>query len=138
LHRVIVNQKEPIAAPCHIASDFSVLRHVDRYTLGAAETWDVVDCNLSRGVQDRMDRSHWSLDLVLSRLNSSHVRQGHDQTDRSVATHSQIANIITEDHPGGGGRIDRLAEKSTDHDVGSTRLVNIRGAKRVVLVAKTI
>ena len=64
------------------------------------------------------------------------VGQCRNQTNRSVTTHAQIANVIEEDHTGNARRIHGFAEQSANHHVGTPRLIHYGGAKTVVPAAE--
>ena len=88
-------------------------------------------------MQDCADGADRRLDLVLSGLDALHVGQSCNQANGPVAAHSQVANIVKEDDPGGARGIDRIAEQSADYHVGASRLIHNGRAEIVVLVAKT-
>ena len=46
--------------------------------------------------------------------------------DRPVAAHAQVARVVEEDHPGGAGRVGRLAQERPDQSVPAARLVDHR------------
>ena len=61
-------------------------------------------------MQDCTDGSDRSFDAVFPRRNALHKGEGRDQSDGSVATHSEITDIIKEDHTRGASAIDGLAQ----------------------------
>jgi hypothetical protein len=55
-----------------------------------------------------------------------------------VTTHSQIANVIEEDHTGNARWIHGIAKQCPNHDIGPPRLIHNGGAKTVVLAAEAL
>ena len=66
------------------------------------------------------------------------MRERHRQTDRSMAAHADVADVVEEDHSGGTARIDRLAQQRADDHIGSSRLVDDARAIVVVLRAEAL
>jgi hypothetical protein len=52
-----------------------------------------------------------------------------------VAAHSNVSDIIEEDHASGAGFVDRLTEKRTDDDIGASWLID-DGCPEVIMQAK--
>ena len=71
-----------------------------------------------------------------SRLDPSQMSQGHANSDRSVAAHAQVSDIVEENDAGRASGILRLQQQSTHHDIRAARFVYNGRAKRVVLFTK--
>jgi hypothetical protein len=74
---------------------------------------------------------------MFARLNAPHKSKRCHQSDRAVAAHPEISNVIEEDHPGGTGGIGGLAQQSPHYDVGPSRFIDDRRAKAVMLAPET-
>jgi hypothetical protein len=55
-----------------------------------------------------------------------------------MTAHSQIADVVDEDHSRHAAWVGRFAQKRAHHYVGTTRLVDYCGAKAIMLVAKAL
>jgi hypothetical protein len=66
----------------------------------------------------------------------AHVLKRFDESDRAMAAHSEISDVVKKDHPGGGIRIHRLAQKCTDDGIVAARLPNDRRAQSVMISLK--
>ena len=69
---MVAHQEKPVSAPCHVAVDFAVERHVDFHVGGQAVAGNVVHRNFTVRVQHGGDRSDGSFDAVLAGLNAIH------------------------------------------------------------------
>jgi hypothetical protein len=87
-------------------------------------------------VQDGAHGSYRSLDPVLPGLDPIHKVQRSHETDCPVTAHAEISNVIKEDDAGGAGRIDRVAQQCSYHNVGAARLIHDSRSEIVVLAAK--
>ena len=70
------------------------------------------------------------------RLQPFEISQRDNQSDRPVTAHSEIADIIEEDHTSCARRINWLAKERTDNNVRSTRLVDDGRPERIMPGAK--
>jgi hypothetical protein len=81
--------------------------------------------------RDRADRS---LEDVFTRLDPSHMFQSSYQSDRPMAAHAEIADIVKEDHTRDCRVIHRFAQKRADDGLITSRLANDGRTQFVVLV----
>jgi hypothetical protein len=142
-HAVMPNEEKPVSSPGYIPANLSITRHVDRNIGVTSITRDIVDRDLvdrdlALFVQDRAHNAHRRLDLVFSGSDTLHVRQGGNQPDRTVTTHSQIAHIIKEDHAGSTRSINRVTQQSPYHHVGTARLIHHGGPETIMLASKAL
>src|SRR5213078_2640411 len=114
---MFTDQKEPVAAPRDIAHYGSDSFNIDSDIFCKTITRHIGDRDKSVRFQFRFDRPDRSLDDMLSRTDLAHVFQSPNQSDRPVAAHSEIADVVKKDHTGRIVPIDRFAKKRTDHRV---------------------
>lgn len=58
-----------------------------------------------------------------SGTDASHVGECCDEADGSTPPHSEVTDVVEEDHAGGGVWIDGFAEKRADDDLRSFQLL---------------
>ena len=73
------------------------------------------------GCRDDSDRCFNAMD---SGADSAQACERGDEPDSAVAAHSNVSDIIEEDHASGAGFVDRLTEKRADDDVGTSWLID--------------
>src|SRR5271169_7008967 len=132
-HQVVVHQEEPVSPPSHVAAYFAVARHIDFDVCGQAVARDIVHRDFTVRMQDGTHGSDGSLDAMLPGRDLFQKRKSSHQADGAVTTHTEITHVIKEDDAGSAGRIKRLAQERSHHDVGAPRLVDDSGSKTVVL-----
>src|SRR5258706_11818585 len=59
-----------------------------------------------------------------------------NQANRAVTTHSEVADVVEENHAGITRRIGRLDQERAHDDIGAAWLIHNRGTKRVVMLAQ--
>lgn len=74
---------------------------------------------------------------MLSRGDFSHMRQGCNQSNRAVAAHAEISNVVKEDDTDAALWIMRFAQQRSYDDVRSSRLVYDCGAEQIMIPTKT-
>ena len=74
---------------------------------------------------------------MCSGLNAPEMGQGRNDTDRAVAAHPEVRDVIEKQHAGNTGFIERLAQQCPDERVGTSRFVDNRGTEVVVFAVKT-
>jgi hypothetical protein len=89
-------------------------------------------------MQRRGDRADRRLDPVLSGLRMTEISERRDQSDRAMAAHANVADVVEEDHPAGIGGVGRCAKERADQHVRAARFVDDRPAPRIVLVAEAV
>ena len=104
-------------------ADRAVPRDLDGELLDRPVARDVADRHLVGTVQRRLDDADRRLDPVRPRPDLAQVGERHQQADRPVAAHPEVADVVEEDHPGGARRVGRLDQERPDHRVRPPRLV---------------
>src|ERR1041384_2446282 len=69
---------------------------------------------------------------------SSHMSQGHDQPDRSVAAHPQITHVVKIDHSRHTRLIHRLDQQRPDNDIRSPRFIDDRPPPAIIFSPKSL
>jgi len=135
--RVVLDEKEPVAAPGDVSFELPVTGDV--YGNGGSKTiaWDVRDGDPAIFVEMGRNSAYWGFDLMLSRADSAHVSESRDEADGSVAAHSEVSDIVEEDDSGGGCGIDWFAEECADDDFGSAGFTDDSAAEMIEFGMKT-
>jgi hypothetical protein len=89
-------------------------------------------------VQNGFDNAHRCFDLMLPGTDAAYVGKCCDQSDHSMTAHSQIADIVKENHSGNTSRIYRLTKKCAHKDIRAAWFVDNSGAKVVVALCETM
>jgi type I restriction enzyme M protein len=97
-----------VAAPRHVPSDGADARHVDRDGLLRAPARDVCYGDVAIWMQRGRDDADRRLYLVFARLNAIQVCQRGYESDRAVAAHAEIADVVEEDGTSEASLIVRL------------------------------
>lgn len=138
IHLVMSHQKEPVASPCHVAAHFAIARDFDSNVGCPAVTGDIVHRDFAFIMQNGRDNADWSLDAVLARSDAVHISERRDQSDGSVATHSQVTHIIEKDDARNTGTVHGFAQQGTHNYVRSSGLIHHRRAERVMLLPESL
>jgi hypothetical protein len=93
-----VNKKKPVAAPGLVSCNEAISRYIQRDIFMQPGRRNVFDRHLSGLMQRRCHRARWRLDLVLTGPNPSHVPKRPHQTDRAMAAHTEIINVVEIGH----------------------------------------
>src|SRR5438045_2055940 len=94
LHRRMIHQEEPIAAPRHISANFAVAWDVHWYICLSTVTWHILNSDLA-GFMERCGHcADRRLDLMRSGIDFPKIAERGDQSDSSMYAHSQIADVI--------------------------------------------
>src|SRR5262245_33418320 len=107
---MILDQEKPVAAPGDIAMDRTVTLDGDAHGMGMAIARHIPDCYPPIVGQMRGDDTDGGLDAMLAGLDTTHVRQRRNQSDRAMAAHAEVAHIVEEDHARSARRIARSAQ----------------------------
>ena len=97
---MFLNQEEPVSTVRDVADHRAMAFDMDCNCLPVTVGWNVADGDVT--VLVKFD-AHWangSFDEVFTRKDPVEPLKSLDQADGSVATHSQISNVVEEDHPG--------------------------------------
>ena len=73
---------------------------------------------------------------MLAGLNSTEVLKGGDETDHSMAAHSEKTNVIEEDYSCGAIGLTGRDDHCADEDIGTARFVHDGGTKAIMLLAE--
>src|SRR5438552_2008350 len=84
------------------------------------------------------DDAHGRRDPMAAWPDPTEMRERHRRTDRSMAAHADVADVVEEDHARSTARIDRLAQQRADDHIGSARLIDNARAIAVVLRAEAL
>src|SRR5215204_4525273 len=134
---MITDQKEPVATPGYVAFYRAAVK-LDRNVLCKSITRYICDRDVSVRFQFRFDRTDGCLDQMFPGSDLAHMFQRSNQSDRSVSTHSEIADVVKEDHAGRIFLIGRFAKECTYHRIMPARFANDSSAKIVVITPKAI
>ena len=96
--------------------------HCDFGSLAKAR--NIADRHIAALMQPRRHNPDGSFHSVLSGSDPSQVSQRRYQPNRPVSAHSQIADIIKEDHARRARAIKRFAQQRTHHHVRAARFIN--------------
>ena len=133
---VLLGEKEPVAAPGHVARDLPAARQFDDRLLRLAIGGNVRDRHRAILMQRHRDHAHRRFDAMLPRLDAPQMRQGHDQADGPVPAHAQEGDVVEEDDPRDAALVARLHQQRPHEHVRAARLVHDRPAKIFVPLAK--
>ncbi len=97
---------------------------------------DVFHRDLAVGGQRSGDDTDRRFDPVRSRADPSEPGEGRDQTDRAVAAHPEVGDVVEEDDPGDAAGIGRRTEQRSHHRIRSAGLVDRGGPVPVELAAE--
>jgi len=75
---------------------------------------------------------------VLPRTDSSHVGEGRYDTDGAMTAHSEVPNVVEEDHGRGGLWINGFAEERADYNLRSARLTDDSAPEVVEFAPKAL
>src|SRR5215470_4440732 len=114
---MLVNQEEPVSSPRHVTSHFSITRNSNGHVSSATIARHIVHGHFARLMQNRTHHTNGSLDPMFPGSDAIQVVESGDQTDRSVAAHAEIANVVKEDHAGSRGTIHRFAEECAHNHI---------------------
>ena len=84
------------------------------------------------------DDSDRRFDPMAPRLEPADMRQRHGEANRPVAAHSEVSDIVEENHGGGARRVIRLAEERADERVVAARLVDGGAAEMIELAGEGV
>src|SRR6266851_3487841 len=129
---VVVHEKEPIAAPGHVACHRTISFDFDSHRFEVPVAGDVADCHFAGFVKGCRYHADRSFNAMLARLNAPQVGEcGHDAYG-PVPAHPDIADVVEEDHPRQAGLVPRFGQQCPDEDVGASRFADHGGTERVV------
>ena len=135
---VLFHQVKPVAAPGDISVNLPVARHVDGDRNAGAKTGNVFDRDFAGWMQRGGDDSDGGFNAMDARADSAEMREGDDEPDGSMAAHADIADVVEEDHTGGAGGIDGIAEERADDYVRTARLIDDRCAEIIMQTLEAI
>src|SRR5205814_703309 len=95
---MIVDQKKPVATPGDVSSNFTVSRNLNRYIFRKAVARHVGDGNFSAFVEQRFDYAHGRFNAMSAWPNALQIRERRYHANGAMSAHSQIGNVIKEDH----------------------------------------
>src|SRR5690348_5421847 len=111
---MIVDEKKPVAAPRYITRDWSDPghEHCDAGTMTI--TPHVRNLDLTVFVKVGHDGSDGRLDAMSAWFDAAEVSQRGDDTDRAVAAHAEVSDIVEEQHAGHATVVDWCAQQRAD------------------------
>lgn len=129
---VVLDEEEPVAAPCNFAGDGSVAGDFDGDAGAVAVGRDVAEGYLAVRAEFGFNYPYRGFDAVDAGLDLADVREGDDDADGPVAAHAEVACVVEEDDAGDAGGVAGLEEVGADEDVGAARLAEDGAAEVVV------
>ena len=136
--RALFYQKEPVAAPGHVACNGSVTGHVDGDSGMYAVGGQVVDCG-ARGVfQASLNHADGSFQLVPAGLYLAQIGQRGQHANGAMAAHSQKASIIKVEYSGSGSWIGGFEDHRPHQNLRSPGFAQNGPAKAVMLFTKNL
>ncbi len=136
--RMVFDQKEPVAAPGHIAMHDAMSRHIDRDMGAIAIGGDIRDRYFAIRPQRNLYVAYGSLKSVHSHPDSPQVHQRSGHADGSMPAHAEIARVVEEDHAGRCVAADRLYKQCAHQHVRAARLQQNRPAIDIMLRAHAL
>lgn len=133
---MIVDEKKPVSTPGDVADDRAASGYLDLNIRGTAVAWDIVNGDVSVVMQDGLDFAYRGFDFVCASVESVHVGERGDESDGAVPAHSEVADIVEEDHARGAVAIDWIAKQTSDDNVRTTGLGDDGRAERIVIAAE--
>lgn len=133
---MVADQEKPIAAICDIAGDGAEAGDLDFNTFGVAITWNIGDADHAVGIEIGFDSADGRLNFMYSGGDAAHIFEGLYETDRSVAAHSEISDIVEENHAGGSIGINGLTEQRSNHGIVAARFANDGRTQSIMITAK--
>ncbi len=95
--RRVRSQKKPVAAPGDVSAHGAETGHLDLNRFGEAIALDIFDRRRAVVDQFYADHADRRLEAMASGLEPAHMRERHGETDRAVAAHADIADIVEVD-----------------------------------------
>ena len=121
---VLPDEVKPIAAPRHITRHLADTGNINGEILLSTPARDVGDRNFSAGVQRRCDDPDRSFDLVLSGFEAVQVGESDHKANRAMTAHSEITDVVEEDHSADAGLVHRFDEQRADDRLRAAWLVD--------------
>src|SRR5437868_5816734 len=111
---MLVDEKKPVSAPRHIASDVAITGNLDRNASSLTIARHVRNGNFAAFMKRCRDDTYRSFDAILAGTNASHESKCNHQANRPVPAHTEITHVIEKDNACFTGRICRFAQQRTD------------------------
>ena len=138
LERTIMGQKEPVPAPGDISAYGSETVHLDTDVRREAVARHIRDRDSSRFMKLRLNDPHRSLDAMKPRRDLAHIRESCCQADRPVPAHSEIPDVIEENHARHTRGIGGFRKQSPYNRIRASRLIHDGGTEVIVLFSKDL
>jgi hypothetical protein len=125
-------RKSQLPPPDRVSCNEAISRYIQRDIFMQPVRRNVFGRHLSRLMQRRCHHARWHLDLVLTGLNPSHVPKRSHQTDRAMAAHAEITNVVEIDHRCCARRVKRLQQNRSHHNIRPARLIHNARPEKVI------
>src|SRR5215469_2684307 len=135
---MLFHKKKPVAAPGHVASHLAESRDLDRDFPSLAIARNVTHGYFPAWVESCSDDSNRRFYAMFPGSNAAQVRQRNHQADGAMAAHAEIADVVKEDDARGTRAVHGIAQQRAHDHVRTSRLVDHRRAKAVILRAKAL
>src|SRR5206468_6915967 len=135
---MLVDEKEPIAAPRYISDDVARAIETDHGIVLIAIARDILHRDIAGRTELGGDDANGSLDLMDSCVDQAEVVECGDQTDHSMATHAEITGAVEKNDAVRAGWIGRRTEQRAYERIRAARLPDDSGTEAVELIAKPV
>ena len=133
---VMLDQKEPVAAPGNVARHLAVSGYFYFDCGGPSVAGYVLDGHRAVFVQRGSHDAYRGLDAMVSGLDPAQVGERHHDTDGSVPAHAQASAVVEENDAGDAVRVAGFTEQCAYHRVGAARLGDQSPAEGFVVPLK--
>jgi cell division septum initiation protein DivIVA len=133
---MVADQKEPVATPGDVAAESADPGNIywNRRTITVAQHIPHSDGAIRSELY--LDLSDRRFDAVPALTYPAEVSQRANDADGAVAAHTEVADVIEEDHARGARWVHRLAQQSADNNLRSARLCSYSQTKTIMIGAE--
>src|SRR6185369_12359680 len=133
---MLADQKEPVAAVSNVTYDASKTRNLDCNFFRVTIARHIGYSDAAISVKFCLDHADGRFNFMNACSYSAHVFKSFDQSDRAVAAHPEVADVVKKDHACCRTCIDRIAKQRSDDRIMPARFAHDRGTQAVMVAAK--